>query len=83
MEQQVLFTSLHLLSQAIGAVLQLANKKSSGNLGADGTIGQLFQELVSILSDPPSQLPSDTLNSCALATVLTYDRLKENCSSSV
>jgi hypothetical protein len=82
-EQQVLFTSFHSSSQAIGTVLQLANKKSSGNLGADETMGQLFHELVSILSDPPSQLPSDILNSCAMAAVLTYDRKQENCNAAV
>jgi hypothetical protein len=82
-EQQVLFTSFHSSCQAIGTVLQLANKKSSGKLGAEETMGQLFHELVSILSNPPSQLPSDILNSCAMAAVLTYDRKQEHCNAVV
>jgi len=74
-EQQVLFNSLHLLSQAAVGVLQLANKRSSSSLGALEMLQILFQELASIMKSPPSQLPSDTLNSCAMAAVLSFDRI--------
>ncbi|CAB3374146.1 Hypothetical predicted protein [Cloeon dipterum] len=76
-EQQIFFSGLHILTQATVAIFQVANKSSSFKLGRDDSMAELYDELVGILNNPPTQLPSDTINSCAMALILCYDRLHE------